>query len=240
MNPLEKIFLYPFFQKHGAVIAYAWDKSELVEIGRIGEGQRAAVLKLPIFFEEKELGYLEYFGGQQGKPASTTSFDLDALQLSRHLAALFLVNESKKFDLEIERNLRILQWIQNAKQIAPDLCNWIGVYFKESFLLESASTDLILGPFMGEPTDHVRIPLDKGFCGMALREERVINVQDVRSDSRHIACSLSTRSELVIPLKDAFGKSIAELDIDSDRLAAFEPEVEEAFRAHADTFASLF
>ncbi len=71
---------------------------------------------------------------------------------------------------------------------------------------------------------------------MALREERVVNVPDVRENGEHIACSLKTRSELVLPLKDPNGQMVAELDIDSNTLRAFSPELEARFRAYAETF----
>ena len=120
--------------------------------------------------------------------------------------------------------------------MAPELCNWVGIYFKESFLTGAASTDLILGPFIGEETEHTRIPISRGICGMALREERVVNVPDVRQSSEHIACSLKTRSELVLPIQGKDGSFIAELDIDSNTLNAFTPELESRFRQYVKTF----
>ena len=94
----------------------------------------------------------------------------------------------------------------------------------------------MLGPFIGEATEHTRIPIDKGMCGLALREEKVVNIADVRQEGGHIACSLSTRSELVIPLKGEDGSFIAELDIDSNRLNAFSSELEKQFRDYCETF----
>lgn len=128
------------------------------------------------------------------------------------------------------------KWLERAKEIAPDLVDWIGIYFKASYLNGEDSTDLVLGPFIGEATEHTRIPLERGMCGLALREERIVNVADVREESEHIACSLKTRSELVIPLKGETGDFIAELDIDSDTLNAFSPELESKFKKFADSF----
>ncbi|MEI8348085.1 MAG: GAF domain-containing protein, partial [Pseudomonadota bacterium] len=87
-------------------------------------------------------------------------------------------------------------------------------------------TDLLLGPFLGPATDHVRIPMNRGICGMALREEKTINVADVRQRPEYLACSLKVRSEIVIPLKNEAGHYIAELDIDSDQVNAFDPNIE--------------
>jgi GAF domain-containing protein len=131
------------------------------------------------------------------------------------------------------------QWLEGAKQIAPAVCDWIGIYFKESFLTGKPSTDLVLGPFIGAPTEHTRIPFSKGICGMAIREEQIVNVEDVRASSAHIVCSIHTRSELVIPLRDGRGAVVAELDIDCNRLAAFSPEIEAQFSRYALTFSDV-
>ncbi|MBT3586840.1 MAG: GAF domain-containing protein [Halobacteriovoraceae bacterium] len=132
--------------------------------------------------------------------------------------------------------LKIEAWLKEAKALQPNVCDWIGIYFKASWLDQEDSTDLVLGPFIGEPTDHIRISIDRGFCGMALREERTINIADVREEEVHIACSLKTRSELVLPLADSSGDFIAELDIDSNTLGAFTPKIEEKFQEFASTF----
>ena len=94
-----------------------------------------------------------------------------------------------------------------------DYYDWVGIYVL-------TGDELVLGPFCGPATPHVRIPIDKGICGAAVREEKVINLPDVWSDKRFIACSTTTRSELVVPIWQ-FGKVIAEIDIDSNRPNAF-------------------
>lgn len=93
--------------------------------------------------------------------------------------------------------------------------NWVGFYFLQS-------GKLCIGPYVGKPTPHTVIDLDKGVCGAAVREGETIVVDDVNADPRYLACSLETRSEIVIPIK-VNGEIIGELDIDSDRLAAFGP-----------------
>jgi GAF domain-containing protein len=130
----------------------------------------------------------------------------------------------------------VLTWLQEIKSVHPEVCDWIGIYYKESYLHGIQSTDLVLGPYIGEATDHVRIPIDRGFCGMALREERTVNVADVTKDSTHIACSLKTRSELVVPIADSKGKYVAELDIDCNRLNAFNPHLEKYFQDAVKNF----
>jgi ribosomal-protein-alanine N-acetyltransferase len=131
---------------------------------------------------------------------------------------------------------KVQEWLEKLKSQQPQVCDWIGIYYKESYLENLDSTDLVLGPFIGEETEHTRISIDRGFCGMALREERTVNVADVTQDSTHIACSLKTRSELVVPIADKKGKYVAELDIDCNKLNAFTPELEEFFKQAVKSF----
>ncbi|UCG46596.1 MAG: GAF domain-containing protein [Phycisphaerales bacterium] len=80
---------------------------------------------------------------------------------------------------------------------------------------------LKVGPYQG---GHgcLQIPFDRGVCGAAASSGRTQLVPDVREFPGHIACSASTRSEIVVPVADSRGKLIAVLDIDSDQPAAFD------------------
>lgn len=92
--------------------------------------------------------------------------------------------------------------------------NWVGVYMLEGDELVLKAWD---GP---EATQHVRIPIGKGICGLAARERRTVIVSDVNADSRYLACFPYTKSEIVVPIfKDS--KVIGEIDIDSNMLHAF-------------------
>ena len=82
---------------------------------------------------------------------------------------------------------------------------------------------LVLGPYVGAPTEHVRIPLSEGICGAAAAQDASIIVDDVQADPRYLACSLETRSEIVVPIRAA-GRVVGEIDIDSHTPAAFGPE----------------
>jgi len=98
--------------------------------------------------------------------------------------------------------------------------NWVGFYLLE----KDAERDvLVLGPFQGAMTQHTRIPLNQGICGAAASSGKTIVVDDVNTDSRYLACSLETRSEIVVPVF-VHGKVAGELDIDSHFQAAFGPE----------------
>lgn len=96
--------------------------------------------------------------------------------------------------------------------------NWVGVY-----LLEKG--ELVLGPYVGKPTPHTRIPLNQGICGAAASSGQTVVVDDVNSDPRYLACSLETRSEIVAPIRRLTdGCVLGEIDIDSDQPAAFTEE----------------
>ena len=106
----------------------------------------------------------------------------------------------------------IEQTVHLLKDNVPDY-TWVGVYLLEG-------RELVLGPFVGKPSPHTRIPLGRGICGAAAAEKATIVVDDVNADPRYLACSLETQSEIVVPiLRD--GDVLGEIDIDSDRRAAF-------------------
>jgi GAF domain-containing protein len=90
---------------------------------------------------------------------------------------------------------------------------WAGIYLLDG-------NELVLGPYVGKPSPHTRIPLGRGICGAAAAEKATIVVDDVNADPRYLACSLETRSEIVVPIMEN-GDVLGEIDIDSDTPAAF-------------------
>ena len=98
--------------------------------------------------------------------------------------------------------------------------NWVGFYMLEK---EAGEEWLVLGPFRGAATPHTRIPLNQGICGAAASSGETVIVDDVGADPRYLACSLETRSEIVVPIF-VRGKVAGELDIDSHVPAAFGTE----------------
>jgi L-methionine (R)-S-oxide reductase len=100
--------------------------------------------------------------------------------------------------------------------------NWVGFY-----LLKPGGPGqedvLELGPFVGSMTPHTRIPLNQGICGAAASSGKTVVVDDVNQDPRYLACSLETKSEIVVPVF-VRGKVVGELDIDSHFPAAFGPD----------------
>jgi len=98
--------------------------------------------------------------------------------------------------------------------------NWVGFY-----MLEAGANPpvLVLGHYRGAMTPHTRIPLNQGICGAAASSGKTVVVDDVHKDSRYLACSLETKSEIVVPVF-VHGEVAGELDIDSNFPAAFGDE----------------
>ncbi len=100
--------------------------------------------------------------------------------------------------------------------------NWVGFYMIEKST-NGGEPMLVLGPYVGAPTPHTRIPLDQGICGAAASSGRTVIVDDVNADPRYLACSLETKSEIVAPIR-VNGEVVGELDIDSHTAAAFQAD----------------
>ena len=107
---------------------------------------------------------------------------------------------------------------------------WVGIYLLDG-------DELVLGPFIGKPSPHTRIPLARGICGAAATEKQTIIVDDVNADPRYLACSFETRSEIVVPIMNG-GRVLGEIDIDSDRPAAFNHEDKRLLEAVASLLAT--
>lgn len=110
---------------------------------------------------------------------------------------------------------------------ADDRFEWTGFY------RVTASQVLKIGPYQG---GHgcLTIPFSRGVCGACARSETAQIIADVEAVADHIACSSTTRSELVLPVKDAQGRLIAVLDIDSDQPAAFTRQDADALQTILD------
>jgi L-methionine (R)-S-oxide reductase len=118
----------------------------------------------------------------------------------------------------------------NAKELMQAVCkllhermlkyNWVGFYMLEP---GAKPPVLELEAFVGAMTPHTRIPLNQGICGAAASSGKTIVVDDVSKDPRYLACSLETKSEIVVPIF-VKGRVAGELDIDSHFPAAFGAE----------------
>ena len=124
----------------------------------------------------------------------------------------------------------ILKNTVNSEESMQEICDllraninyydWVGFYFKNG-----DKRELKLGPYAGEPTDHTIIPFGKGICGQVAESNENFVVPDVQAQDNYIACSISVKSEIVVPLfKD--GKNIGQIDIDSNTPDPFSEEDE--------------
>ncbi|MGB2715846.1 MAG: GAF domain-containing protein [Vicinamibacterales bacterium] len=124
--------------------------------------------------------------------------------------------------------------VARLKKRLPDY-TWVGIYLLDG-------NELVLGPFLGKPSPHTRIPLGLGICGAAAADEATIIVDDVNADPRYLACSTDTRSEIVVPIlrrrHDGTNEVLGEIDIDSDRPAAFGAADKELLEAIAGLLAT--
>lgn len=93
--------------------------------------------------------------------------------------------------------------------------DWVGFY-----LADDANQQLLLGPFQGAETDHKKIPYGTGICGQVAVNHHTMNVEDVQNADNYLACSLETKSELVVPIIFE-GRFLGQLDIDSHKESAF-------------------
>jgi len=102
-----------------------------------------------------------------------------------------------------------------------DYYNWVGFYFRNG-----DKEELKLGPYVGEPTDHIIIPFGKGICGQVAESNANFVVPDVQAQDNYIACSINVKSEIVVPLF-VDGKNIGQIDIDSNTIDAFDKKDEQ-------------
>lgn len=130
-----------------------------------------------------------------------------------------------------DRDERLRRVVKILSESRPHYA-WTGIYLLEAGML-------VLHNQIGLPTPHERIPVGQGICGLAARERRSVIVPDVTRDPRYLACSLATRSEIVVPIMrgpDVLG----EIDVDSDRLDAFGDEDRVLLEETAGLVARLF
>lgn len=100
--------------------------------------------------------------------------------------------------------------------------NWVGFYFKNG-----DKNELKLGPYVGAPTDHTIIPFGKGICGQVAVSNENFVVPDVSAQDNYIACSITVKAEIVIPIF-VNGENIGQIDIDSNTPNPFS-EADERF-----------
>jgi len=161
-------------------------------------GQKTAGESMPLIYGEESVGRLYYAGCQRAALEAAAG----------ELAAVMKAPET-----ELAATLDRL--MEKLKREEP-VCDWAGVYLLRRNVL-------YLTAYRGAPTPHPIIPASRGICGAAVEENRTLNIEDVTQDPRYLSCDIRARSELVVPIRDASGEPIGEIDIDSHKLNAFHP-----------------
>lgn len=129
-----------------------------------------------------------------------------------------------------EKLLRICQLLSTSIKHY----DWVGFYFANH-----ETKTLHLGPYVGAPTDHTVIPFGKGICGQVAESNTNFVVPDVSAQANYIACSLTVKSEIVVPLF-VNGINIGQIDIDSHVLNPFTEEDEYFLEFVNEQVATLF
>ncbi len=126
--------------------------------------------------------------------------------------------------------------LQNLMQYLHDRLphfHWVGIYWLRG-------NELVLGPYVGLPTEHVRIPVGRGVCGTAVAENMNQIIEDVRTLSNYLACNLETRSEIVVLIRHPDnGKILGQIDVDGTEVGAFDESDEAMLEVIAERIARL-
>ncbi|MCM4166952.1 Free methionine-R-sulfoxide reductase [Arenibacter antarcticus] len=125
-----------------------------------------------------------------------------------------IIKESDK-----DTNEKLLAICELLKENVP-YYDWVGFYFRNG-----NKEELKLGPYAGTPTDHTIIPFGKGICGQVAVSNKNFVVPDVGAQDNYIACSITVKAEIVVPLF-VNGKNIGQIDIDSNTPDPFSEEDE--------------
>ena len=130
-----------------------------------------------------------------------------------------IVSEVRKIVNGTQGREEKLQQICKLLRDQVDYYDWVGFYLVDP----QKERELVLGPYVGEPTDHIRIAFGQGICGQAAEREETFIIQDVSKEDNYLSCSIAVKSEIVVPVFKN-GKVAGELDIDSHSLEPFTEE----------------
>ena len=115
-----------------------------------------------------------------------------------------------------------------------DYYDWAGFY-----ITDVSRRELLLGPYVGAPTEHTRIPFGRGICGQAAESKKTFLVQDVSNQTNYLSCGPEVKSEIVVPIFKN-GVVVGQIDIDSHIISAFTQEDQTFLRGIAKALSKLF
>lgn len=137
-----------------------------------------------------------------------------------------LIKDLENFDtisgIELQKSL--VQWLD--KEVP--YYNWTGFYF-----MNDEKQQLEIGPYVGAYTDHTVIPYGRGICGQVAVSGKTFEVPDVHAQDNYLACSLATKSEIVVPIYNG-ENLVGQIDIDSHELDPFTQEDHDLLEAVAN------
>lgn len=133
------------------------------------------------------------------------------------------VRETVEKDKETESKLKDICGILHDELEGYD---WVGFYLVEN-------GELVLGPYVGEPTEHTNIDFGEGVCGQAADREETFLIDDVKREQNYLSCSPKVESEIVVPIFKE-GDVVGELDIDSHQRSRFGDEDEKLLEEIAE------
>ncbi|WP_282787810.1 GAF domain-containing protein [Flavobacterium croceum] len=149
----------------------------------------------------------------------------------------FDVLKSAVADIIENNNLDVDSRLKNICSVLQEnvsYYNWVGFYFANH-----DTKTLHLGPYVGAPTDHTVIPFGKGICGQVAESNTNFVVPDVSAQDNYIACSITVKSEIVVPIF-VNEKNIGQIDIDSHVINPFTKNDEIFLEFVAEKVATLF
>jgi len=146
-----------------------------------------------------------------------------------------IISETKQIlNRDKERDAKLLSICELLEKEIVTF-DWVGFYFADP----EGKEELHLGPFVGERTDHNRIPFGRGICGQVAVSHQTFISQNVHEEDNYIACSVDVQSEIVVPIMkgDAF---VAQIDIDSNTRGSITKEQRELLEEIAQLLGSEF
>jgi len=146
-----------------------------------------------------------------------------------------IVKQAKEIIESGEDRNKILQGVAELLDREVPEFDWTGFYLAS----KSEERMLELGPYVGEETDHVKIPYGTGICGQAAETLDTFVVQDVSKEDNYLACSVDVQSEIVVPIMKN-GTFVGELDIDSHTKNAMTKDHKELCERICKELAVLF
>lgn len=133
----------------------------------------------------------------------------------------------------VDSKEKLLKISELLKENVP-YYNWVGFY-----IADNTKKELYLGPYVGEPTEHTKIPFGRGICGQAVERKETFIVQDVSKETNYLSCSVKVKSEIVVPVFKG-DKVVAEIDIDSHQISPFTKEDQKFLEQIAKIIETLF